>query len=213
MTVASIKQARPRAPRLTADRRREHLLDVAAAIIMTSGFERLTMESLARRAGVSKGLGYAYFTNAHDVAVAVHDREIAVLYSRIEEATGAARAFEEKVRCAVSAHFDAVAERGLLLGTLTAKLSGQARSRELRGRIRRFVAFWARLIAAEFSPSPKSAHAIAAATLSAADALTRIWVSGSVPRSEVEHLCADFILGGIRAAVEGATEARRARPV
>src|SRR6266403_6308199 len=75
LTVAPFDKIRAR--RLPAEQRREHLLDVGAAIILDSGFETLTMESVAERAGVSKGLGYAYFENAEELALALYDREMA----------------------------------------------------------------------------------------------------------------------------------------
>ena len=92
LTVAPFDKVRAR--RLPAEQRREHLLDVGAAIILDSGFETLTMESVAERAGVSKGLGYAYFENAEELALALYDREMAEFYRRILEATAGVESFE-----------------------------------------------------------------------------------------------------------------------
>jgi len=55
-------EATPRPARLPRNERREQLLDVAAGLILEKGTEAVTMEGVAAAAGVSKGLGYAYFT-------------------------------------------------------------------------------------------------------------------------------------------------------
>ena len=61
----------PGASRLPAAERRDRFLDVAAEILIEGGLRALTMERLAERSGVSKGLGYAYFTDVEDVALAL----------------------------------------------------------------------------------------------------------------------------------------------
>ena len=83
--------------RLAAADRREQLLDVAAAIALDSGLLALSMESVAQRAGVSKGLGYAYFENADALALALYDREVGELYRRVEAAVSAAGDFEARI--------------------------------------------------------------------------------------------------------------------
>src|SRR4029077_6581872 len=54
LTVAPFDKVKAR--RLPAEQRREHLLDVGAAIILDSGFETLNMESVGERAGVARRL-------------------------------------------------------------------------------------------------------------------------------------------------------------
>src|SRR5580658_5055921 len=108
-------QSRPLPRRMSAERRREHLLDVAASIILSDGFDALTMEGVSERAGVSKGLGYAYFENADELALALYDREVSEVYERIEQEAMRHDSYEQKVRQAVRTYFDLVATRGVLL--------------------------------------------------------------------------------------------------
>ena len=105
----------PRRARLRPEQRREQLLDVAAEILLASGFDALTMEGVAQRAGVSKGLGYAYFENAEALALALHEREVTAVYHRVEEAMAGTAAFAEQLPRALTAYLDVVTERGDLL--------------------------------------------------------------------------------------------------
>lgn len=50
-------------PRLAPDERRRHLVDIARSIVTDEGIAPLTMEHVAERAGVSRGLVYNYFGN------------------------------------------------------------------------------------------------------------------------------------------------------
>ena len=78
--------ARGRGARLSRDERRAHFLDMAAEIITEHGADSVTMEGVAARAGVSKALGYRYFTNRDDLLMALFDREMAILDHRISTA-------------------------------------------------------------------------------------------------------------------------------
>src|SRR6478609_2361556 len=86
--------------RLSAPERREHLLDVAAALVVEQGVDALTMEGVASRAGVSKGLGYAYFSNSDDLVVELFEREMTELDRRVAAAAVVAGAdsLEDRLR-------------------------------------------------------------------------------------------------------------------
>jgi TetR/AcrR family transcriptional repressor of mexJK operon len=55
-------------------RRLEHLLDVASELFLEQGYERTSMESIARRAGSSKQTIYSHFTTKADLFAAVFRR-------------------------------------------------------------------------------------------------------------------------------------------
>lgn len=193
---------RKRARRLPPQERRAQLLDVAAAILLEDGPAALTMERLAGRAGVSKGLGYAYFRDAEDVALSLWDREVSDVYRRVEEATGDAGSFEEGLRRAVRAYFDVVAERGVLLGKLQAHFGGARAGRRTARRVRAFLAFWSRRVQDGLGAPPPAAGTLAAMLLNAADAASRAWTGGVVEREEAERLCVAFVTAGMPAALE-----------
>src|SRR5205823_7973892 len=76
------RRVAPRPARLPAEERREHFLDVTAELIINDGIDAVTMEGVAAAAGVSKGLGYAYFANRNELLLALLERELQKLDRR-----------------------------------------------------------------------------------------------------------------------------------
>ena len=62
------------APRLTSDERREHLLQVGMEVLGRRGTAEVSIEEIARAAGVSNGLLYHYFPTKSDFLLAVLKR-------------------------------------------------------------------------------------------------------------------------------------------
>ena len=191
--------------RLAAADRREQLLDVAAAIVLDSGFLALSMESVAQRAGVSKGLGYAYFENADALALALYDREVCELYRRVEAAVSAAPDFEARIRAGLRTYLDVVAERGPLIAVLEVRMQGRWFRRSGRKRVGQYLAFWASEIERELGVPAEVASALAAAKTSAVDALSRTARRRKLPRARIEELCVQFSLAGLRAAAKASS--------
>ena len=208
MTLATTASAAIKPRRMPAGQRREHLLEVAAAIILDAGFESLTMESVAERAGVSKGLGYAYFENAEELALALYDREMDEFYRTIEAATAGCDSFDERMRRALRAHLNLVSERGVLFVILQTKLSGRKLKRTVRQRLAPFVDFWSRQMEQEFGVDRVTAETVASAMLSAADIFGRTLHARRLPKREIEALVSDFVLAGIHASLASARQRR-----
>ena len=66
---------RPYAPRLPPAERREQLLDSTLTIITEEGYEAVSMESIARRAGVTRPVVYGAFSNLALLLAALFKRE------------------------------------------------------------------------------------------------------------------------------------------
>lgn len=64
---AAARPPRRYAPRLSAPERREQLLEAALDVVREHGYTGLTMEAIARRAGVTKPVVYDAFNNRDDV--------------------------------------------------------------------------------------------------------------------------------------------------
>jgi AcrR family transcriptional regulator len=192
-------KSRERAERLSAADRREQLLDVAARILVDEGFLALSMEAVAQRAGVSKGLGYAYFKNADDLAIALYDREVGEVYRRVEEAVERADSFEARIRAATRAYLDAGRERGAVIAILQARLQGRWFARVGRRRVGEFLGFWAQQLATDLGVEREVAEPLAAAMLSSTEAGARAAIARRIPRAQVEETCVRFVLGGLRA--------------
>jgi AcrR family transcriptional regulator len=61
--------------RMPQSQRREQLLDVTLALLAQDGFRALSMESIARRAGVNRAVVYRSFANLHVLLAALLHRE------------------------------------------------------------------------------------------------------------------------------------------
>jgi AcrR family transcriptional regulator len=181
--------------------RRTQLLDAAGSLITHQGLDALTMEALAEQAGVSKGLGYAYFDNVEDVVQSLWERELDRLYRRMGDALNEHGPFEEQVRAAVSAYFDLVEERGSLLDVLGAHLTGPAAHSERRRR-QPFVRELAGLVQHEFDAQPRRARALAALLMTVSATSAWMWRAYRMPRAEVEAACVAFMLAGVAAAAD-----------
>ena len=64
-----------RTRRMTADERREQLLDVTKALVGEVGFHGVTIDGIARRAGITRPIVYGHFTDLNGVFEAMLDRE------------------------------------------------------------------------------------------------------------------------------------------
>ena len=71
------KEQKPRryAPRLPPEERREQLLDATLELIAEKGYESVSMEGIARRAGVTKPVVYDLFGSLADLLEALLERE------------------------------------------------------------------------------------------------------------------------------------------
>jgi AcrR family transcriptional regulator len=63
------------AARMTAEARREQLLDVAKAIVLDRGFHAVSIEAVAREAGISRPIVYGHFRDLPGVLEALIARE------------------------------------------------------------------------------------------------------------------------------------------
>jgi AcrR family transcriptional regulator len=72
-----------RSRRLTAQQRREELLDTAAALFAVKPYEDVFVEEIAARAGVSRGTMYHYYPSKRDLYVAVLKRASGRFLARV----------------------------------------------------------------------------------------------------------------------------------
>ena len=65
----------PTRPRMTAAQRREQLLDVTKAIVGEQGFHAVSIEAVARRAGITRPIVYGHFQDLGRLLEAMLERE------------------------------------------------------------------------------------------------------------------------------------------
>jgi AcrR family transcriptional regulator len=190
----------PERRRLSAGDRRTHLLDVAIGLLDEGGPEAVTMEGVAARAGVSKALGYRYFDNADELLLALYDREIADLRSRVNAALVGVTGFEEQVRASLTAWFDTLAERGTVIGTImqAGPVSGPVkdRSRAIHASVSEF---YGTLAADAYGLSPTTATVASSILLSGLEGLIDCWVKRRIPRRELIDIYTTMCVASLEA--------------
>ena len=186
--------------RLSKEGRREQLLDVAADMVVERGIAALTMEGLAERAGVSKALPYQHFDNAGAVLIALYGREIGLLGRRVYEAVDGVADPETRVRVAIHAYFDVVAERGRVLGAFTG--SGSNVAAEADQGARTGVEFVTVLLVKPFGFSGRRARMLASMFLGTLAGATESWAHSDGRRERIELTVTAVITGGLRNAAE-----------
>lgn len=83
--VATTKR-RQYAQRMPTEKRREQLLDAARFVALTDGMRDVTMERIAREAGVTKPVVYSVFGNAETMLEALTKREYASAHTQVQTA-------------------------------------------------------------------------------------------------------------------------------
>jgi AcrR family transcriptional regulator len=95
---------------MRAPERRAQLLDVARRVFGTSGFHAVSMEAVAKEAGVTKPILYDHFPSKKDLYLALIDADLAVLHEEVRKALVAPTGNRERIRASFQAYFDFVDE-------------------------------------------------------------------------------------------------------
>lgn len=86
------------------DRRRTEIVTAAEAMYLELGWDAVTMDSVARRARLSRALVYVYFKDKRDLHFAIVLRALDILRSRFEAAIGQVCTGLEKIEAIASAY-------------------------------------------------------------------------------------------------------------
>ncbi|HEY7638097.1 MAG TPA: TetR/AcrR family transcriptional regulator [Steroidobacteraceae bacterium] len=79
------------------DRRRVEIVEAAEDLYRETGWDAVTMDSVARRARLSRALVYVYFKDKQDLHFAIAARALEMLRQRFTEASARARTGMDKV--------------------------------------------------------------------------------------------------------------------
>ena len=104
--------------RLAPEARQSSILDFAAEIVAAEGVAAVTMDRVAKAAGVSKSLVYVYFQSTTEMLQKLLERELKRLRRKQVEAADKARTFRELVRSVTHAYLSYIKERGLIIHRL-----------------------------------------------------------------------------------------------
>ena len=202
-----------RRPRLPREQRRQAILQAARTELLSRGYGELTMERVARAAGVSKALVYDHFAHRRELYLAILADEQVRLVQRLAPAlAGPDRA--ARVRSSVRAFLELVAEYGD--GYAELFRNPIAHDPELAGELRRardgVAEMVAGLIARDVGVAVESvllpAQAVVGAMEAAADWLTRIPSEQRPPTERTVAVLSQLIWQGLDGL--GRAEARAA---
>lgn len=104
------KTQRASRKRMKAAERRVQLLEVARRVFGTSGFHAVSMEAVAKEAGVTKPILYDHFSSKKDLYLALIDADLAVLHDSVRQALDSPIGNRERIRASFEAYFDFVDE-------------------------------------------------------------------------------------------------------
>ncbi len=88
--------------------RRAQLLEVARRVFGTSGFHSVSMEDVAKEAGITKPILYDHFSSKKDLYLALLDADLADLREKVTEALSSPAGNRERIRRSFQAYFDFV---------------------------------------------------------------------------------------------------------
>jgi len=95
---------------MRAPERRAQLLEVARRVFGASGFHAVSMDTVAKEAGVTKPILYDHFPSKKDLYLALIDADLASLHDRVKSALDAEIGNRERIRASFQAYFDFVDE-------------------------------------------------------------------------------------------------------
>jgi AcrR family transcriptional regulator len=192
---------------LAPEARQAHILDHAARLITVEGLSALSMERIAREAGVSKALVYNYFSNQRTLLQSLLRRDLERIQAEQMHAATSARTFPELVRNTTHVALVEVERRGAFLRRLLDEPSltnavETVRTHEHDGNAR----YLAKRVAKEFDIPLADALRLTeiglGLTIAAGDYLQKT----GAPRAEIEDLTVAMIIGAVKS---GAAQAKR----
>ena len=123
--------------RMRAPERRKQLLEVARKVFAARGYHVVTMDDVAREAGVTKPILYDHFPSKRDLYRDLLEADLARLKERLHEAMVSSQGNRARIRGSFQAYFDFVDEEGAGFRLLMQEAVGQEREfREMLARFR-----------------------------------------------------------------------------
>jgi len=179
--------------RLYPATRREQILDTANALFAERGYEEVSIEDIARSAGVARGLVHHYFGGRKEVYLALLERLGAGREEQLRPAVG--RSARARVADSVSRWLDWTDEnRTIYLGTIAPgeDIADPDVRRAVVELMRRAVALVTTLHADIAEDSPRLRYALECWT-GLNRAATRRWLRGEATRQATHELLASTL--------------------
>jgi AcrR family transcriptional regulator len=108
----SSRTQKPRRRRLTADERRQAILDAALDVFARRGYHAASIDEIAHAAGISKALIYEHFPSKRDLHVSLLEMHVREIFGRLVESAATGEPGEVRLRAGVDAFLGWVEEHG-----------------------------------------------------------------------------------------------------
>ncbi|HZB04058.1 MAG TPA: TetR/AcrR family transcriptional regulator [Actinomycetota bacterium] len=122
--------------RMRAPERRKQLLEVARTVFGRRGYHTVTMDDVAREAGITKPILYDHFPSKRELYRDLLESDLANLKDRLAEALETSKGNRERIRSSFQAYFDFVDDEGAGFRLLMQEAVGP--EREFREMVFRF---------------------------------------------------------------------------
>lgn len=123
--------------RMRGPERRAQLLEVARKVFGSHGFHTVTMDTVAREAGVTKPILYDHFPSKRELYLALLEADLELLRTRLDTALQAPTGNRERIRASFQAYFDFVDDHAEGFRLLMQEAIGAERQfREMVGQFR-----------------------------------------------------------------------------
>lgn len=183
--------------RLSPEARKNQLLDVSKALILSDGLQSFSLEALARAAAVSSPLIYNYFESRLDTLQTLLVREYTAYASRINEEVANAKTFEEVVRLNIVSNFDHY-EPGNIIPILESQPEIAVAIHEQASRNGSTVArYLVRATASTYNLTPRQAELVVSMSSGASIAAAQYASRGRVNRDKAIDAALSYILAGL----------------
>jgi AcrR family transcriptional regulator len=94
--------------RMRAPERRRQLLQVARKVFGRRGYHTVTMDAVAREAGITKPILYDHFPSKRELYLALLEEDLQSLGDRLSDALESSPGNRERIRASFQAYFDFV---------------------------------------------------------------------------------------------------------
>jgi AcrR family transcriptional regulator len=179
--------------RLDPATRRDQILDAASALFAERGYDEVTIEDVAKAAGVARGLVHHYFGGRKEVLLALLERAGVVREEQLRPPVG--RSVRARVADSVSRWLDwTEANRTIYLGAIAPgeDVADPEVRRVVDGLVRRAIALVVAFHADIAQDSPRLRYALECWT-GLNRAATRRWLRGEAGREVTEEVLASTL--------------------
>lgn len=185
--------------RLTPETRRSLILDHAAEIVASDGITALSMDSVGRKAGISKALVYNYFPNTTDLLRQLLQREWRRLRKLQVEAARNADTLEALVRSVTQVYLKYIEERGMLIERLQSEPSVSSLHDPTEFSRESAVDYLAEILGDTFGLPYEFAKAATDVSFGLPAAAGRYLLQHKMSRQQLEDMTVTMILGSLDA--------------